>query len=164
MRFATAVERLHGDQVGQAQARADLHRLLVMGDRQVIAAIAPGDRSQVIERVGDMTVVAGCPRRRERFTQTGDGRLIGIGTAISHPELNQHVPCVLVLAERTGCLDDPLEIGDCAFRLAGLRPRNAALLIESQLLRLGGRIRMGLQQCDGPIQPLQRFAHREKFL
>ena len=164
MRFAPAVERLHGDQVDQAQARADLHRLLVMGDRQVIAPIAPGHRSQVIQRVGDMTLIAGGARRRERFVQAGDGRFIGIGTAISHAELNQHVSRMLVLVERASRLDHPFEIGDCTFRLACLRPRHAPLLIKGHLLRLGGRIRMGLQQCDSPIQPLQRFAHGKKFL
>ena len=57
VRLATAMKSLDRHQLRQPQFFADVDRLLVVRDGQVVAAIAPGHCTQVIQRVGGMPVV-----------------------------------------------------------------------------------------------------------
>ena len=164
IRFPPTMKRLHGDQVRQAQTLANIHRLLVIRDRQIVTAIAPGHRPQVIQGIGRMAFITHGTRRLERLVQTDNSLLVGVGASIGHAELNQHVACMFVLAQRARRFNHVLKVGHRTLDLAGLHARHATPLVQGELLRWRCRVRMGLQQRHGAIKPLQRFAHRKQLL
>jgi len=159
MRLPPAMKSLHSDQIGQRQAFADLHRLLVMTDRQIVSAIAPGHRPQVIQRIGRMPFITHGARCLQCFVQAGNGLLVRVGAPQGHAKLNQGIPRLAVLAQRPRGINHASEVGHRALDLAGLCARLAALLVERELLRRVCRFGMGLQQGHRAIKPLQRFPH-----
>ena len=145
MRFPPTMERLYSDQVRQRQALADIDRLLVICDRQIVAAIAPGHRPQVVQGVGHMPLIVCGARDRERFVQAGDGLLVGIGAPIRHAKLDQHITRMRMITQRVCRIDHQLKVSHRALDLAGLRPRQTTPLVQGKFLRLGCGLRMRLQ-------------------
>jgi len=76
--------RLHRDEIGQAQAFADLDRFLVEADRFSVAAVAPCHSPQVVQGVGGVALVVHGAALGERLRQALRCLLVVVGAPIGH--------------------------------------------------------------------------------
>src|SRR5690606_35748855 len=98
----------------EAEPLADRDGFGVMPDGLRVPAVAPGDRAQVIERVGGTALVAGGARCVDRLGQARDGIAVVVGTAIRHAELNQRIALPERVAALARGLDDAADVVDGA--------------------------------------------------
>src|SRR6185369_1316908 len=112
--------------VREREALADRDRLGVKADRFAVAAVAPRHRTQVVERVGGMALVAHRAAFGEGLREALSRALVVVGAAVGHAELDHGVARLLALAAPLGRLDHPPDVGHGAFGLPRLGARAAA--------------------------------------